>query len=56
MRAVERFDDVIAAAGEPSVVINIGRGDGVTVRELVAAFESVFGSPVPIVEARPPPG
>ena len=56
VRAVERFDDVIAAAGEPSVVINIGRGDGVTVRELVTAFERVFGSPVPDRRGRPPSG
>ena len=26
VRAIERFDEVIAAAGEPSVVINIGTG------------------------------
>ena len=32
------------------------RGDGVTVRELVAAFERVFGSPVPLTEAGPRPG
>ena len=44
VRAVERFDEVLAAVGAPSVVINVGRGDGVTVRELVAAFERVFGS------------
>jgi UDP-glucose 4-epimerase len=56
VRAVERFDQVLAAVGEPSVVINVGRGDGVTVRELVAAFERVFGSEVPITEAPPRPG
>jgi len=56
VRAVERFDEVIAAAGEPSVVINIGTGSGVTVRELVAAFESVFGREVPVREAPPRPG
>jgi UDP-glucose 4-epimerase len=56
VRAVERFDDVIAAAGEPSVVVNIGTGSGVTVRELVAAFEKVFGHPVPLREAPPRPG
>jgi UDP-glucose 4-epimerase len=56
VRAVERFDEVIAAAGEPSVVINIGTGSGVTVRELVAAFESVFGREVPVREAAPRPG
>jgi UDP-glucose 4-epimerase len=56
VQAVERFDEVIAAAGEPSVLINVGTGSGVTVRELVAAFEKVFGRPVPIKEAPPRPG
>ena len=56
VRAVERFDEVIAAVDAPSTVINVGTGDGVTVRELVASFERVFGHPVPIVEAAPRPG
>ncbi|WP_243059054.1 UDP-glucose 4-epimerase GalE [Nocardioides sp. SR21] len=56
VRAVERFDDVIAAAGTPSAVINVGTGDGVTVRELVKAFENVFGQEVPLREAPPRPG
>jgi len=56
VRAVERFDDVIASGGEPSVVINIGTGSGVTVRELVAAFERVWGAAVPLGEAPPRPG
>ena len=55
-RAIERFDEVIAASGAPSVVINIGTGAGVTVRELVAAFENVFGQPEPLREAPPRPG
>ncbi len=42
--------------GRPSVIINVGRGDGVTVRELVAAFERVFGHDVPLAEAPPRPG
>jgi UDP-glucose 4-epimerase len=54
--AVERFDDVIAAEGAPSAVVNIGTGEGVTVRELVAAFERVYGAAVPITEAPPRPG
>src|SRR3954466_9124068 len=49
--APARVDEVTAASGEPSVVINIGTGSGVTVRELVTAFENVFGSEVPIREA-----
>jgi UDP-glucose 4-epimerase len=56
VRAVERFDRVLGEVGSPSAVINVGRGEGVTVRELVAAFERVFGSPVPVVEAGPRPG
>jgi UDP-glucose 4-epimerase len=56
VRAVERFDDVIAAVGAPSTVINVGTGEGVTVRELVASFEKVFGQPVPVTEAPPRPG
>ena len=47
VRAVERFDDVLETAGAPSVVINVGRGDGVTVRELVVAFERVTGQAGP---------
>ena len=54
--AVERFDSVIADAGSPSVVINVGRGDGITVRELVEAFERVTGYAVPTTEAPPRPG
>ncbi len=56
VRAIEKFDDVIDAAGAPSVVINIGTGSGVTVRELIAAFERVFGRAVPLTEAAPRPG
>jgi UDP-glucose 4-epimerase len=56
VRAVETFDEVLAAAGEPSVVINIGTGSGVTVRELIVAFEKVFGSKVPTREAPSRPG
>ncbi|MGA8247983.1 MAG: UDP-glucose 4-epimerase GalE [Nocardioides sp.] len=56
VRAIERFDEVIDAAGTPSVVINVGSGGGVTVRELVTAFERVFGHEVPVTEAPPRPG
>lgn len=55
VRAVERFDDVVGP-GTPSTVINLGTGRGVTVRELLAAFERVFGAPVPVREAGPRPG
>jgi UDP-glucose 4-epimerase len=52
--ALERFDD--ALAGGSSNVLNLGTGAGVTVRELLAAFEKVYGAPVPTVEAPPRPG
>lgn len=54
--AVERFDEVLAAVGQPSVVLNVGTGSGVSVRELVAAFERVRGLPVPVEEGSPRPG
>ncbi len=56
VRAVEKFDDVLAATDAPSTVINIGAGEGVTVRELIASFEKVFGRAVPLSEAPPRPG
>ncbi len=56
VRAVEAFDDVLGAVGAPSTVINVGTGSGVTVRELVKAFERVFGQEVPVKEAQPRPG
>jgi UDP-glucose 4-epimerase len=56
VRAIERFDEVIGSVDEPSVIINVGTGQGVTVRELIAAFESVFGREVPTREAPPRPG
>ncbi|NUS52927.1 MAG: UDP-glucose 4-epimerase GalE [Nocardioidaceae bacterium] len=54
--AVERFDDALAKVGGSSVTMNVGTGQGVTVRELVRSFEKVFGSPVPTREAPPRPG
>ena len=54
--AVEDFDRVLTKVDAPSTIINVGTGSGVTVRELVSAFERVFGSSVPIKEAPPRPG
>ncbi|HEX6516615.1 MAG TPA: UDP-glucose 4-epimerase GalE [Nocardioidaceae bacterium] len=54
--AVERFDDVLRKVDAPSTIINVGTGDGVTVRELVTAFEKVYGKSVPLREAPPRPG
>jgi UDP-glucose 4-epimerase len=54
--AVEKFDDVLAAEAAPSSIVNLGTGDGVTVRELLAAFERVYGTKVPTRELPPRPG
>jgi UDP-glucose 4-epimerase len=51
--AVERFDEVLAAVGSPYAVINLGTGDGVTVKELVASFERVWGGEINKSEAPP---
>jgi UDP-glucose 4-epimerase len=53
---VERFDRVLATERATSTIINLGTGSGVTVRELLAAFERVYGQPVPAREAPPRPG
>ena len=53
--AVQRFDEV-ATHDEPYRVINIGTGDGVTVRELVAAFERVTGATLPVIDSDRRPG
>ncbi|AFG38425.1 UDP-glucose 4-epimerase GalE [Spirochaeta africana] len=43
-------------AREPYQVINLGTGNGVTVRELCAAFQEVWDGDVPIIEGPPRPG
>ena len=56
VRAVEKFDEVLAAVDAPSTIINVGTGSGVTVRELVDSFEKLIGRHIPITEAPPRPG
>jgi len=57
--AVEDFDTVFQKAQNPKdgyMVINLGTGHGVTVKELVTAFENVYGKVINKVEAPPRPG
>jgi UDP-glucose 4-epimerase len=57
--ALTNLKDVFARAGNPTdnyVVINLGTGLGVTVRELVTAFERVYGQAIPQREMPPRPG
>lgn len=53
--AVERFEQVVDDT-QRTRTINLGTGTGTTVRELVAAFDEVNGSPVPLEEAPRRPG
>jgi UDP-glucose 4-epimerase len=53
--AIKRFDDV-ATHEDPYRAVNVGTGDGVTVRELVEAFERVTNEPLRVVEAARRPG
>jgi UDP-glucose 4-epimerase len=57
--ALADFDNVFQRAGNPAdnyLVINLGTGRGVTVKELIAAFEKVYGKSVKTVETDPRPG
>jgi len=57
--AVEQFDQAFTRSDYPNnryLVINLGTGSGVTVRELVQAFETVWGSEINKREMPPRPG
>jgi len=59
VNAVTDFDKVFERAGNPKdnyLVINLGTGRGVTVRELVNAFEKVYGQKINKRETGPRPG
>ena len=59
INAVEKFDSIIeqdSEDGTPYSVINLGTGKGVTVREMVDAFEKVYGQEIKKVEKPPRPG
>jgi UDP-glucose 4-epimerase len=59
VKAVEKFESAIRSAPDPKtpyLVINLGTGNGVTVRELVTAFEHVYGQELPKQETPPRPG
>jgi UDP-glucose 4-epimerase len=56
VKAVTDFDGVFKRAGNPAdnyLVINLGTGEGVTVRELVTAFEKVWGKQINKEDAPP---
>jgi UDP-glucose 4-epimerase len=53
---VERFDRAFEAAGGSYLAINLGTGLGVTVKELLTAFETVYGRKINTKVAPPRPG
>ncbi|MFI6055898.1 NAD-dependent epimerase/dehydratase family protein [Streptomyces violascens] len=54
VKAIHQFDAVTRT--DPYRVINLGTGNGTTVRELVTAFENVTGQPLPTTETQRRPG
>ena len=59
IHAVSHFDEVFERAGNPPenyLVINLGTGQGVTVREMLNAFQKVYGKQIPVRAAPPRPG
>ena len=56
VKAVERFDSIFAASPGSYKVINLGTGLGVTVKELLSAFENVYGRKINTEVASPRPG
>lgn len=59
VKAVTDFDAVFARAGDPAdnyLAINLGTGKGVTVREMVNAFQKVYGKTIPVKETGRRPG
>lgn len=54
VQAVVRFDEVLPPDGKSGYeAINLGTGNGTTVRELVSAFNAVVGGQLPVAEAPP---
>jgi UDP-glucose 4-epimerase len=59
LRAVEHFDEVFAKSDNPQasyLAINLGSGRGVTVREILNAFEKVYGQQINKRDMPPRPG
>ncbi len=54
--ALNHFDEAMEKMNARYLPINLGTGNGVTVKELVAAFEKVWGKPLNKIETDPRPG
>lgn len=56
VKAIENFEKIFSNQENPYTVINIGTGHGITVKELLTAFENVYGKHLPKKESEPRPG
>lgn len=56
VKAVEKLTAIFSAQPSNYCVINLGTGNGVTVKELLNAFENVFQTPLNTIETPPRPG
>ncbi|WP_158998591.1 UDP-glucose 4-epimerase GalE [Pigmentibacter ruber] len=56
VRAVENFSKIFSQSKNNFQVINIGSGKGVTVKELLKAFENVYQAKINTIETLPRPG
>ena len=56
VKAVENFSKIFSEATNNFQVINIGSGNGVTVKELLQAFENVYATKISTTETSPRPG
>lgn len=59
LKALENFDQAITEGAEEQseyAVINLGTGNGVTVKEFLVAFENVVGKQLPVSIQPPRPG
>jgi UDP-glucose 4-epimerase len=56
VKAVENFDSALTKSNSRFTIMNLGSGSGVTVRELVSAFQRVYVKTLAIRETPPRPG
>lgn len=57
VQALRRFDDILPVGADRSYeVVNLGTGNGTTVREFVTAFQAVSDRPLRVRETGPRPG
>ncbi|MEH6939000.1 UDP-glucose 4-epimerase GalE [Bacillus sp. JJ664] len=56
VKAVENFENAFELSDEPQkpyLVLNIGKGEGITVKEFISIFENVYGKIIEKIETEP---